>query len=728
MKSKKSVIRNLREVLAGGFIMASAWPAGAVLIEALDFTGGGSAWTIQVPDPGTPNPYPATFELDGDPTKYGYENNTTDLGYVQMYQVVSAPPGSTMSNIRLDGNVSGFSSWNMVGRFGFGISPDFCTACAPYWTGIDHAGGVTQTDLPLTLDASGDPLFTGVTNVVILTEVWKGLNGVYQRPDVSDLRLYADLVSTSDLPVISSVTVNDLEGFAFTGEVGRLYTLQFSEGPGTTNWMDFDGMIRGTGGESLAFDPAGVSPQREYRIVPGDYEIFEDVTEATGLHGLGNVAGWGEYPGFACGWGDYNKDGYVDFYCGGIWQNNGGAGFTKVPVVPASAGLNGIWGDYDNDGFLDLYTWNKAVLPVVIGRLLHNVNGTHFVDVSGASLPVLPMNSPAPGCWGDFDSDGDLDLYLGGGESPGYQPDAFLWNNGSGVFTADTKATARPARGVTAADFDQDNDLDVYVSNYRLEPNILWRNDGTQSFSDQAATYQVSGGVFPAAHTIGSSWADMDNDGLFDLFVGNFSHPGQQPAKFLKNLGPGGSYHFQDMSATAGLAWRESFASPALGDFDGDTDLDLFFTSVYSGDESVLMRNEGNWVFTEISSENLLVFANTQCAWADYDNDGDLDLLSGNRLLRNRGNAYHWVRVHLVGNGTTVNTAAIGAKVLIDLGGGVKLIRQVEGATGEGNQNEQTLHFGLGTQAGNVNLNITWPDGSTQVVNAAVDQLVTVAQ
>ena len=703
-------------------------PAGAVLIKAFDVTGGAGEWEITVLDAGTPGAYPVTYELDADPTKFGYENNTTDTGGTMLTQEVLAPDGFTMSNVKLEGRVSGYSSWIMLGRIGLGIAPANATAQQPYWTGSDHMSGVVTTDELFTLDASGDPLFTGVTGVVVQTEVWKGLNGVYQRPDVSDLRLYANLVSTNGLPAISSVTVNDLEGFAFTGEVGRLYMLQFSEGPGTTNWMDFESLIRGTGGESFAFDPAGVSPQREYRVVPGDYEIFEDVTEAAGLHGLGNVAGWGEYPGFACGWGDYNKDGYVDFYCGGIWQNNGGKGFTKVPVVPASAGLRGIFGDYDNDGFLDLYTSHNAVTPDIVARLLHNVNGTHFVDVTGTSLPALPMNSGATGCWGDFDADGDLDLYLGGGESPGYQPDAFLWNNGSGVFSADTKATARPARGVTAADFDEDNDLDVYVSNYRLEPNILWRNDGPQSFSDQAATYLVSGGVFPAAHTIGSSWADMDNDGLFDLFVGNFSHPGQQPAKFLKNLGPGGSYHFQDMSATAGLAWRESFASPALGDFDGDTDLDLFFTSVYSGDESVLMRNEGNWVFKEISSENLLVFANTQCAWADYDNDGDLDLLSGNRLLRNRGNAYHWVRVHLVGNGTTVNKAAIGAKVLIDLGGGVKLIRQVEGATGEGNQSEQTLHFGLGTHSGNVNLNITWPDGSTQVVNAAVDQRVTVVQ
>ena len=720
-----AIARCLPGALAGGLLVSAA---GAALVEALDFTGSGSAWTIEVTDPGTPSPYPVTFELDGDPTKIGYTNNTTDTAAVRLLQEVFAPAGSTMSSVTLDAKLSGFSGHVHLGRVGLATFEAAVIPVMNYWTGISQLGG-THTNTPVTLDASADIAFTGVTSVWVGVEVHKGIAGTYVQPDVSAIELHAVLTSTNPVPMaISSVTVGDRDGFSFTGEVGRLYTLQSMVGLAPPDWIDGDVMVRGSGGQSFAFDPDGISTQKSYQIVGGDYEIFEDVTDDMGLTPLGTVPGWGEYPGFACGWGDYNKDGFVDFYCGGIWRNNGGTNFTKVAIVPATAGLSGIWGDYDNDGFLDLYTWNNAVPPLVIGRLLRNLNGTGFIDVTAASLPALPMDGPAPGCWGDYDGDGRLDLYLGGGETPGYQPDAFLWNNGNGTFSVDIKATARPARGVTAADFDQDNDLDVYVSHYRLEPNILWRNDGIRSFSDQAAAYAVSGGAFPAAHTIGSAWADMDNDGLFDLFVGNFSHPGQQPAKFLKNLGPGGSYHFQGRSATAGLAWRESFASPAFGDFDGDTDLDLFFTSVYSGDESVLMRNEGSWVFTEISSENLLVFANAQCAWADYDNDGDLDLLSGNRLLRNRGNAYHWLRVDLVGNGTTVNKAAIGARALIDLGGGVKLIRQVEGATGEGNQNEQTLHFGLGNHPGNVTLNITWPDGSTRMLNTAVDQRVTVTQ
>ena len=111
-------------------------------------------------------------------------------------------------------------------------------------------------------------------------------------------------------------------------------------------------------------------------------------------------------------------------------------------------------------------------------------------------------------------------------------------------------------------------------------------------------------------------------------------------------------------------------------------------------------------------------------AWGDYDNDGDLDLLSGGRLFRNPGNSNHWLKVRLEGGGR-VNRAAIGTQVRIRLGGRI-LTRQVEGATGEGNQNDLTLHFGLGGHNDRVELEIRWPDGSTQKLNTPVDQCIAV--
>jgi hypothetical protein len=281
------------------------------------------------------------------------------------------------------------------------------------------------------------------------------------------------------------------------------------------------------------------------------------------------------------------------------------------------------------------------------------------------------------------------------------------------------------ARGITAADFDEDRHLDVYVSNYRLQPNLLWKNDGTGKFSEVAKTYGVAGheklGCY--GHTIGSAWGDLDNDGHLDLFVGNFSHPPdyQDRPQFLRNRGPRGKFHFEDMSRIAKLRWQESYASPTLGDYDNDGWLDLYFTTVYPGDQSVLYRNLGQWRFEEIRKGGGLSLPQTyQAAWADFDNDGHLDMVTGGRLFRNSSTRGHWLKVRLEG-AAKVNRAAIGTQVRLKLGA-FTLTRQVEGATGQGNQNDLTLHFGLGDRLEPVPLAIYWPDGSRQEVNTAVDR------
>ena len=431
--------------------------------------------------------------------------------------------------------------------------------------------------------------------------------------------------------------------------------------------------------------------------------------------------------GFAVGgskaaWGDFDNDGFVDLFAGGIvWRNEAGKKFTQFITL----GGDGIWGDFDNDGFLDVFLYSHRTV-------MRNEAGKSFKEVE-SMIPPLPMTVTLGAAWGDFNGDSFLDLYVGGYEGPGYQQDVILLSEGGKKFTIawQQDEDVDPSRGITAADFDEDGDLDIYVSNYRLEQNQLWRNDGGGNFTNAGQTHGVAGTddgwTYSYGHTIGSAWGDLDNDGHLDLFVGNFSHAAahQDRPQFLKNLGPKGKFHFEDKSAGAGLAWVESFASPTLGDYDNDGFLDLFFTAVYSGNSSVLYRNNGDWTFTNVTAASGLgTLLGYPAAWADFDNDGDLDLFTCGKLFGNRGNDNHWLKVRLEGGGN-VNRTAIGAQVRIRLGERV-LTRQVESAVGEGNQNDLTLHFGLGKHDAPVKLEITWPGGSKQTATSPVDQTIAV--
>ena len=433
---------------------------------------------------------------------------------------------------------------------------------------------------------------------------------------------------------------------------------------------------------------------------------FEDVTDTVGLKGM---------VGYHSAWGDFNNDGWVDLHeYKHVWRNDGGT-FTLIVTLEGI----GVWGDYDNDDYLDIICARDQ-------KLYRNVAGKMFEDAS-AHMPVFPIGRPWSAVWGDFDNDRLLDFYVTGFEAndmSAYYRDTLLHNKEDGSFEVLWTKGTQPGRGVTAADFDEDGDLDIYVSNYRLEPNILWLNNGSGSFTNVATPYGALGGH---GHTIGSAWGDLDNDGHIDLVVGNFAHPGQPEPKFLRNLGPEGNWHFEDKSAGAGLAFVESFASPALGDFDNDGDLDLFLTAVYSPDECVLYRNNGDWTFTNITNEAGLsgLVESFQGNWADFDNDGDLDLVADQKLLRNPGNSNSWVKIKLVG--TTVNRSAIGAQARISKGSQT-LTRQVEGATGELNQNDVTLHFGLGTWTDPVVVTITRPGGTKQTATVPVNATTTITE
>ncbi|MBU1238890.1 CRTAC1 family protein [Myxococcota bacterium] len=484
-----------------------------------------------------------------------------------------------------------------------------------------------------------------------------------------------------------------------------------------------------------------------YHDIPQTY-WFTDITESSGLSGLSRMA-----------FGDYDNDGDDDLLVNGntLYRNEGDGTFTNVSEEAGIAGRatnGGIWADYDNDGHLDFYATVNNYLPLcssesdcpadgfscVEGRCKsdsnagerphdylwrNNGDGT-FTDVSdeaGAPYDFLPTEGAA---WGDVNGDGFVDLYVANYETPTNWTDGTLsigtadklWMNmGDGTFADFSAAHGIEAeatlcgRGVNMADYDDDGDLDIYVSNYRLHRNFLWQNSGSGRFTNVGFETGTEGEYISGAygHTIGSTWVDLNNDGHWDLIAANLAHPRfiefSDKTMIYINSGPP-DYTFEDIREESGVTYSETHSDPAAGDFDNDGYADFFVTDVYVGYQSFLYRNNGDLTFTDVTyPSGIRVDNGWGCAWADIDNDGDLDLVSRG-LYRNDHATGNYLKVRLIG--TYANRSAIGARVTLNVGGDV-LMRQVEGGKGTTTQNSMTLHFGLGDATMVDSLTIDWP-------------------
>jgi len=444
---------------------------------------------------------------------------------------------------------------------------------------------------------------------------------------------------------------------------------------------------------------------------------FTDVTASLGLQPSSSQACW-------C---DLNQDSWPDLCAGGVvWKNNGGKSFTKW-----AEGLGEvIAGDFDNDGRTDLFSYSTR-------KLYRNSTDEQFAI---HPLPELPNTVSLGACWGDWNNDGLLDLFVAGYEDwdAGITyPSFFLNQKPNHEFQLGQVDARYRARGVTACDFDRDGDLDIYVSNYRLQPNVLWINDGTGNFTDSADKLNALGTSpgFAGGHSIGACWGDFDSDSQFDLFVGNFAHVdarGDQPkSRFLKNTNPS---PFED-KGICGVFYQESYASPASADYDNDGDLDLFFTTVYESasfglrNQPTLFQQQSPWEFKSVTKESMLdgLGATYQAAWADFDLDGDLDLATAGKIYRNDlAKDRHWITLRLNGDGKAINRSAIGAQARIHLKDRC-ITRQIEAGTGQGNQNDFQLHFGLGSHDQTVQIQIEWPNGKKSTNdNVAVDKTVSI--
>ncbi|MCD4817817.1 MAG: FG-GAP-like repeat-containing protein [Candidatus Cloacimonetes bacterium] len=430
----------------------------------------------------------------------------------------------------------------------------------------------------------------------------------------------------------------------------------------------------------------------------------------------------------SCGisWHDINDDGFLDIYVSNWSQNNclyindQEGNFTKVLnqnlVEDGKKSYSCYWIDYDNDGLVDLFSPSDQLQQ---NLLFHNVGNSEFEQILDGELINLPGHYFGSS-WGDYDNDGFIDVYL-----VTYFPDQpnYLYHNINGesferIIEGDIANLYAYSFSSSWADFDNDNDPDLFVACSANMDNVLYINSGNsflEYFDDTIITNDSSN-----SHT--NSWADFDNDGDLDLFIGNtgfmsnylYKNQGNEMFEIMENI-----VIYNDLFNTVSSSW---------GDIDNDGDLDLFITNGYYDEErnNYLYINNGDDDFERIDQENIATDGGCSlgCSFADYDNDGFLDLFVANGaysstgcnyLYKNNGNQNNWIEMDLTG--IVSNSIGIGAKVEVSttiFGETSSQIRYVDSTSGRASQNPYRLHFGLGDANVIEQLIIHWPSGLIQ--------------
>jgi hypothetical protein len=483
-------------------------------------------------------------------------------------------------------------------------------------------------------------------------------------------------------------------------------------------WVDLF-VLNGT---RLEGDPPGTTNRLYKNNRDG---TFTDVTAEAGLvH-----AGWAS----AVTVGDYDNDGLDDLFItyyghNVLYRNNGNGTFTDV-TARAGLGSNVVrygsgctWVDYDRDGRLDLFvanylnttleklpkpgenpdcTWKGVPvncgprgLPTGFVQLFHNNGDGTFTEVSKTSGVAAASGSyPMTAVAADFDNDGWPDIYVACDSTPSW----LFRNQHDGTFREEAlergialseDGMEQAGMGIGVGDYDLDGNLDIFKTNFADDTNVLYRNDGKGNFDD--VTIRSGFGVETRYVGWGTGIVDLDNDGFPDVFITT----GSVYPEVEKKLP---SY---------------SFRTPRL-----------------------VFRNLGEGRFEELIEEAgpgiAEAHASRGCAFGDFDNDGDMDVLVMNMneppsLLRNDvSSGGHWLKVLLIG--VQSNRSAIGARVTARYGT-KRQAQEVMAQSSFYSSNDRRLHFGLG-QATGADLTIRWTNGTTEnISNVAADQLVVVRE
>jgi hypothetical protein len=414
-------------------------------------------------------------------------------------------------------------------------------------------------------------------------------------------------------------------------------------------------------------------------------------------------------------WGDFNNDGFQDLFVSTrtgpslLYSNNGNGTFSQILAGPVAMDSGSCFGA----------TWgdydNDGFLDLFVGVnnfgndwLYHNNGRGGFTKITNGAIVSSGANANNCG-WADYDNDGFLDLFVANSD----QNDFLYHNNGDGTFTRVTNNAIAlktgNSQGGSWADYDNDGLPDLFVSRVN-EPNLLYHNEGHGMFTT------VTNGIIVHDVSVGqgTSWGDYDNDGYLDLFVVN-----PNARNFLYRNNGDGTFSkitngaiVTDIGNGHGCGWA---------DYDNDGYLDLFVANRLG--PNFLYHNNGDGTFTRVTNGVVPTDAADAVsgAWADYDNDGFPDLFVtelnsfANRLYRNNGNSNNWLTVQC--SGRLSNRAAIGAKVRAKATIGGKTLwqlREISGGGGLGSQNDLRAGFGLG-DATNVDLiRIEWPSGIVQ--------------